>query len=128
MPAIESPDIPAPGVPLSAGYRAGDLLFVSGQIASNGDGSVLIGDFEDEVNKTLDNVEAILKAGGADFSNVVKVNAWLSNSLLFAKFNEIYRQRFAAATDVPPARTTMVVAFGHADVRVEVDAIAYLGE
>lgn len=125
MPAIERDDVAAPVVPLSSGYRAGDFVYVSGQVATQQDGSVLIGDFDAEVNLTLDNVEAILKAGGADFSQVVKINAWLSNSLLFARFNEIYRQRFSAA---PPARTTVVVAFGHPDVRVEVDAIAYLGE
>jgi 2-iminobutanoate/2-iminopropanoate deaminase len=125
VPAIERDDFPAPAVPLSSGYRAGDFVYVSGQIASRADGSVLIGDFDAEVNLALDNVEAILKAAGADFSKAVKINAWLSNSLLFARFNQIYRERFTAA---PPARTTVVVAFGHPDVRVEVDAIAYLGD
>lgn len=125
MPGFNRSDIPAPAVPFSAGYRAGDFLYVSGQISSNPDGSVFIGDFADEVNLALDNVEAILKEGGADFSKVVKVNAWLSNSLLFGTFNDIYRQRFSSA---PPARTTVVVDFAHADVRVEIDAIAYLGE
>ncbi|NNG35754.1 Rid family hydrolase [Nakamurella aerolata] len=124
MPAVNRSDVPAPTVPLSAGYSAGDFLFVSGQVASNPDGSVFVGDFTDEVNRTLDNVEAILKAGGADFSKVVKVNAWLSNSILFAPFNTEYAKRFP---DSPPARTTVVVNFGHPDVRVEVDAIAYLG-
>ena len=125
MPAISRDDVAPPTVPFSAGYRAGDILFVSGQIATRADGSVLIGDFESEVNLALDNVEAILEAGGTDFSAVVKINAWLANSLLFPAFNELYRQRFTAA---PPARTTVVVAFAHPDVRVEVDAIAYLGE
>lgn len=125
MPAIERSDVAPFTVPFSAGYRAGDFLFVSGQIATRPDGSVLIGDFDDEVTQTLDNLEAILRVGGADFSKVVKINAWLSNSLLFSRFNELYRQRFSAA---PPARTTVVVAFAHADVRVEVDAIAYLGD
>lgn len=125
MPAIERSDVAPFTVPFSAGYRAGDFLFVSGQIATRPDGSVLIGDFDDEVTLTLDNLEAILKVGGADFGRVVKINAWLSNSLLFGRFNDLYRQRFSAA---PPARTTAVVAFAHADVRVEVDAIAYLGD
>lgn len=125
MPAIERDDVPAPSVPLSAGYRAGDFVYVSGQVATKPEGGVLIGDFDDEVNLTLDNVEAILKAGGADFTKVVKVNAWLSNSMLFARFNELYAERVPSP---PPARTTVVVAFGHPDVRVEVDAIAYLGD
>lgn len=125
MPAYNRDDVAPFTVPFSAGYRAGDFLFVSGQIATKADGSVLIGDFDAEVDLALDNVEAILEQGGADFSKVAKINAWLSNSLLFARFNELYKQRFAGA---PPARTTVVVAFAHADVRVEIDAIAYLGE
>lgn len=125
MPAFQRDDVAPFSVPFSAGYRAGDFLFVSGQIATQPDGSVLIGDFDAEVNLALDNVEAILKQGGAEFSDVVKINAWLSNSLLFKRFNELYRLRFS---DAPPARTTVVVAFAHADVQVEVDAIAYLGQ
>jgi 2-iminobutanoate/2-iminopropanoate deaminase len=125
VPAFERDDVAPFTVPFSAGYRAGDFVFVSGQIATRPDGSVLIGDFADEVDLALDNVEAILRAGGADFSRVVKIGAWLSNSLLFAEFNERYRSRFEGA---PPARTTVVVAFAHPDVRVEIDAIAYLGD
>ena len=116
---------PAPVVPLSHGMRAGDLLFVSGQVATQDDGTVLVGDFTQEVNRTLDNVEAVLTAAGASRRQLVKVNAFLSNATLFAPFNEIYRRRFPEA---PPARTTVIVAFGHPDVRVEVEAVAYLGQ
>jgi 2-iminobutanoate/2-iminopropanoate deaminase len=125
VPAIQGEDVAALSLPFSAGYRAGDFVFVSGQIASGADGTVLTGDFDAEVNLALDNIETILKSAGAGFSNVVKINAWLSNSLLFTRFNELYRERFL---DAPPARTTVVVAFAHTDVRVEIDAIAYLGE
>lgn len=113
-----------PQVPLTPGVRAGDWLFVSGQIANHPDGRVLVGDFEVEVDLALDNVAAVLDAAGASLTDVVKVSAFLSNPLLFAKFNEIYARRF---TPPRPARTTLVVAFGHPDVRVEVEAIAYLG-
>ncbi|WP_436775139.1 RidA family protein [Yinghuangia sp. YIM S09857] len=113
-----------PAVPLTHGLRAGDFLFVSGQVATSPDGTVFIGDFEAEVEATLDNVEAVLRAGGATIADVAKVNAYLSNSALFARFNAVYAKRFG---DAPPARTTVVVNFGHADVRVEVEAIAYLG-
>lgn len=114
---------PAP-VPLSAGYRAGDFVFVSGQIAARPDGSVMIGDFAEEVTLALDNVEAVLAAAGTDLSAVVKINAWLANPLLFTVFNEVYRARLPQP---PPARTTVAVAFAHPDVRVEIDAIAYFG-
>lgn len=122
--AVQPAGIPAPPVPLSPGMRAGDFVFVSGQVASRPDGSVLSDDFEQEVELTLDNVEAILQAAGAGLGDVVKVNAWLSSAMNFARFNEIYARRFPK---LPPARTTVVVAFGHPDVRVEIDAIAHLG-
>lgn len=121
MPAIQ---LPGSATPFSPGFRAGDFVFVSGQIASRDDGSVLIGDFTDEVNQTIDNVERILRAAGCGLEQVVKVNAWLSNPLLFRPFNEVYASRFPTP---PPARTTVMVSFGLPDVRVEIDAVAYVG-
>lgn len=121
---IQPAGFAAPTVPLSHATRAGDFVFVSGQIATDDVGGVYIGDFTREVNGALDNVEAVLAAAGARLDQVVKVGAFLSNATLFAPFNEVYRARFA---DAPPARTTVVVDFGHPDVRVEVEAIAYLG-
>ena len=115
---------PTPVVPLSSATRAGGFVFVSGQTATDADGGVYIGDFAREVTSALDNVEAVLAAAGAALDQVVKVGAFLSNATLFAPFNEIYRARFGAA---PPARTTVVVDFGHPNVRVEIEAIAYLG-
>jgi 2-iminobutanoate/2-iminopropanoate deaminase len=121
---IQPAGFATPTVPLSHATRAGDFVFVSGQIATDDGGGVYIGDFTREVNGALDNVEAVLAAAGARLDQVVKVGAFLSNATLFAPFNEVYRARFAGA---PPARTTVVVDFGHPDVRVEVEAIAYLG-
>jgi 2-iminobutanoate/2-iminopropanoate deaminase len=115
---------PAAAVPLSHATRAGDFVFVSGQVATDADGKIHVGDFGQEVERTLDNVEAVLAAAGARRDQIVKVGAFLSTATLFAPFNEIYARRFGAA---PPARTTVVVDFGHPDVRVEVEAIAYVG-
>lgn len=119
-----TPDAREPQVPLTPGVRAGDWVFVSGQIAASADGTVLIGDFEKEVDLAIDNVGAVLSAAGASLSDVVKVSAFLSNPLLFARFNEVYARRFSPPR---PARTTLVVSFGHPDVRVEIEAIAYIG-
>ena len=113
-----------PTVPLTPATRAGDFVFVSGQVATDPDNKVFSGDFTREVEGALDNVEAVLAAAGARPDQIVKIGAFLSNALLFAPFNEIYRRRFPTA---PPARTTVVVAFGHPDVRVEIEAIAYVG-
>lgn len=116
---------PTPPVPLSSATRAGDFVFVSGQVANLPDGSVYIGEFEREVELTIDNVELVLAAAGARLDQVVKIGAYLSNPMLFARFNEVYRRRVG---DTLPARTTVVVNFGHPDVRVEIDAVAYIGE
>lgn len=124
MQRIHPAGMPEPPVPLTPGVRAGDFLFVSGQVPTRDDGSVLIGDFDAEVESALDNVEAVLRAGGAGLANVVKVNAYLANAAQFAPFNEVYASRFG---DALPARTTLVVGFGHPDVRVEIEAVAYLG-
>lgn len=125
MTVIQPENMAAPSVPLSPGFRAGDFVFTSGQVPARPDGSIACGNFEEEVNLALDNVAAVLQAAGASFANVVKVNAYLSNTALFPQFNEIYAQRF----DGPafPARTTTVLDFGHPDVRVEIEVVAYLG-
>jgi 2-iminobutanoate/2-iminopropanoate deaminase len=125
MTAVFPEALPPPAVPLSPGMRAGEFLFVSGQVATDTDGTVYRGDFDREVELTLDNVEGVLTADGATFADVVKVGAWLSDAELFGRFNELYAARFGSHR---PARTTVVVAFGHPDVRVEVDAIAYRPE
>lgn len=116
--------LPTPAVPLSSATRAGDFVFVSGQVATDHENNVFVGDFTREVESTLDNVEAVLASAGARPDQIVKIGAFLSNAILFAPFNEVYRRRFPQA---PPARTTVVVDFGHPNVRVEIEAIAYLG-
>lgn len=122
--SIERIQLPGTNVPLTPGVRAGDFLFVSGQVATDAGNAILIGDFPAEVDGALNNLEAVLQAGGATLGDVVKVNAYLSNAALFAAFNEVYARRFGP--NPPPARTTVVVDFGHPDVRVEIEAIAYL--
>jgi|SRR5579875_1544152 len=115
---------PAPTVPLSPGTAAGGFVFVSGQTATTDDGRIYVGDFARETESALDNVEAVLRAAGASWEHVVRVGAYLSNAALFPPFNEVYSRRVGSA---PPARTTVVLSFGHPDVRVEIDAIAYVG-
>jgi len=111
-------------LPLSPGVRAGDFIYVSGQVATNPDGTPFIGDIRDEITGAIDAVEAVLTSAGASLANVVKVTAFLSNATLFSAFNEIYATRFDSGF---PARSTVVVGFGHPDVRVEVEAIGYVG-
>ncbi|HIT76335.1 MAG TPA: RidA family protein [Candidatus Avipropionibacterium avicola] len=107
-------------IPLSPSLRAGDFVYVSGMVAKD----FFVGDFPKEVDSTLDRISEELAKHGADLSNVVKVGAYLSNSLLFNEFNEVYARRFG---DTRPTRTTVVVDFAHSNVRVEMDVVAYVG-
>lgn len=122
MEHIQPTAMDIPPVPLSPAVRAGEWLYVSGQVATRADGSVVTGDFEAEVLQTFDNVETILEAAGFSLGDVVKVNAYLANSMHFPEFNRIYAERVGRPF---PARTTLVVAFGHPDVRLEIEAIAH---
>lgn len=112
------------GLPLSPGYRAGDFVFVSGLVATKEDGSFVTGDIEAEVNGAIDLIEEVMRAAGGGLSDVVKVTAFLSNAAIFPEFNRVYRERFPVN---PPSRATLVVGFVHPDVRVELEAVGYLG-
>ncbi|GAB3914548.1 endoribonuclease L-PSP [Microlunatus endophyticus] len=113
-----------PGIPLTPGIKAGDFVYVSGQVATDDQGKVVIGDFEAEVNGAIDNVIKVVEAAGGTVDQIVKITAFLSNGASFAAFNQIYAKRLGS---VPPARTTIVTGFGNPDVRVELEAVAYLG-
>ncbi|WP_212822696.1 RidA family protein [Catellatospora sp. TT07R-123] len=120
---IHSEQIASSAAPLSHGIRAGDYVFISGQIPIRPDGVIVLGDFEEEVRTVLDNVRAVCRAAGGDLSDVCKVNAFLVNAALFDRFNAVYREYF---TDPFPARSTVLASLANPDLRVEVEAIAYL--
>ncbi|WP_195909083.1 RidA family protein [Microlunatus sp. Gsoil 973] len=79
-----------PGIPLTPGIKAGDFVYVSGQVATDAQGAVIIGDFEAEVNGAIDNVIKVVEAAGGSVDQIVKINAFLANGASFAAFNEIY--------------------------------------
>lgn len=120
MKKIDPSDWGPASVPLSQCVIANGFAFVSGQVPRGEDGAPFLGEFEHEISSAFDSLETVLLAAGSDLSKVVKVTAFLSNSQLFAEFNRIYARRL----DHRPARTTVVVAFGNPNVRVEIDAIA----
>ncbi|MDN5726397.1 MAG: RidA family protein [Propionibacteriales bacterium] len=110
--------------PLSTAVKAGDWIHVSGMVATTEDGSPHVGDFDTEVSLAFDQLESALGKLGATLADAVKINAYLANPLHFARFNELYAERLG---DHRPARTTVAVTFGHPDVRVEMDLVAYVG-
>jgi len=113
-----------PGGAYSQGWRAGDFLFVSGTGPIDPVNGGLVGDsVEQQTEQTIDNISAILEAGGASLRDVVKVAVHLSDISLFARYNTVYAQRFSQPY---PARTTVGSDLGHTPgMLIEIDCIAY---
>jgi 2-iminobutanoate/2-iminopropanoate deaminase len=108
----------------SQGLCAGDFIFVSGQGPLDPRTGEVIGDtIEEQTARVLENIKAILAAGGASMSDVVKVTAHLSDLALFERYNKVYATYFP---DPKPTRTT--VGSQLLGILVEIDAIAYVGE
>ena len=122
--AIAVPGAPRAIGPYSPVIRAGNLLFISGQIPFNAEtGTVVTGDITAQTDQVMRNVGALLKAAGAGFEHVVRTTVFLMDMNDFAAMNESYA-RFV--TDPPPARSTVQVARLPRDARIEIDAIAVL--
>jgi reactive intermediate/imine deaminase len=107
--------------PLSHAVRAGDFVYVSGQIPNDADGSIVAGGFEAQLRQVLDNVKAALALAGVGMEQVVKTTCYLEDARDFPAFNRVYASYFPKE---PPARTT-VEARLMANILVEIDAIAY---
>ncbi len=121
---ITSPDAPKAIGPYSQAIRAGNLLFLSGQIPLDpATGTVVDGDIAAQTERVLQNVSAVLKTAGASFANVVRTTVFLVDMNEFAAMNAVYG-RFVV--DPPPARSTVEVSRLPKDVRVEIDVIAVL--
>jgi 2-iminobutanoate/2-iminopropanoate deaminase len=113
---------PAAIGPYSQGIRIGDFLFTSGQIALDpATGEMCSGEIEQETEKTLQNIEAILKAGGLSLGHVVKTTVYLSDLNHFARMNQVYEQFFSANK---PARACVQVAALPKGAKVEIEAVA----
>ena len=122
---IATPNAPAAIGPYSqaVAVTGGRTLYCSGQIALSPSSGELVGldDVEAQTRQVLDNLGAVLEAGGMGFDDVVKAGIFLTDMADFAKVNALYAERFGAA---PPARATVQVAGLPKGVKVEIDAIA----
>ncbi|MEN9835314.1 MAG: hypothetical protein RL011_1507 [Pseudomonadota bacterium] len=113
---------PAAIGPYSQAVRAGSLLYVSGQIPLDPKTGELAGsDIESQTRRVLDNLSAILTAGGSGLEHVVKTTIYLQDMQQFQKVNEIYGSYFKPPY---PARATVEVARLPRNVQVEIDCIA----
>jgi 2-iminobutanoate/2-iminopropanoate deaminase len=119
---VYSPHAPEPIGPYSQAIQAGNMLFISGQIAiERSSGNIISSTIEAETKQVMHNLEAVLKAAGMDFSHVVKSTIFLKDMNNFPKVNEIYGQYFKQQ---PPARETVEVSRLPKDVNVEISCIA----
>lgn len=122
---IDTLDAPKAIGPYSQAIKAGNLLFVSGQLPLDPvTGHLVEQEIRMQTNQVLDNLEAILKASECSFKEVVRVDVFLKDLNDFNALNEEYAKRFSHAT--PPARQTIQVARLPRDALVEISCIAFL--
>jgi len=111
--------------PYSQAVKAGDFLFLSGQIPLDPEtGQVVTGDISAQTRRVMDNLQAVLAAAGVSLDAVVRTTIYLADLGDFATVNEVYGSYFASPA---PARSTVQVARLPRDARIEIDAIAHVG-
>jgi 2-iminobutanoate/2-iminopropanoate deaminase len=120
--AISSPGAPKAIGPYSPAIRAGQLLFVSGQVPIDpATGDMITGGIADQTRRVLDNIGELLLAAGRSFGDVARTTVFLADMNDFATMNAVYGEYFA---EPYPARATVQVARLPKDARVEIDVIA----
>ena len=120
--SVSTPSAPAAIGPYSQAIKAGNLLFLSGQIPLDpATGNLVEGGVEAQTRQVFTNIGAILEAAGASFDAVVTATVYLADMNDFGKVNEIYATYFSSPA---PARATVQVARLPKDCRVEIQVIA----
>ncbi len=120
---VSTAHAPAAIGPYAQAIRVGELIFTSGQIPLKPDGTLLEGDIRAQTEQVLNNLQAVLEAGGSSLAGVVKCTCFLADMEDFAAMNEVYGRFFGSE---PPARSAVEVARLPRDVRIEIEAIAHI--
>jgi 2-iminobutanoate/2-iminopropanoate deaminase len=121
---IKSNNAPEAIGPYSQAVKSGNLIFVSGQVPVNPATGKIADDITAQTRQALDNLKAVLAAGGATLANVMKTTVFLKNLDDFAVMNDIYREYFPKD---PPARSTIEVSRIPRGSSIEIEAIAITG-
>jgi 2-iminobutanoate/2-iminopropanoate deaminase len=122
---INTPNAPAPIGPYSQAILANNTLYISGQIAIvPATNELELSNIDNETHQVMQNLQAILAASNANFSNVVKTTILLTSMDLFAQVNAVYGSYFSSQY---PARETFAVKGLPKNVNVEISMIAVLG-
>ena len=106
----------------SPGMKAGDYIFLSGQVGDKDENGREVKGIEAQARRCLENMKQVLEAAGSSLSDVVKVNIFLAKADDFGKMNEIYQCYF---TKDLPARSTIVPSFVRPEVLIEIECTAY---
>jgi 2-iminobutanoate/2-iminopropanoate deaminase len=118
---INTDKAPKPGGPYSQGIKAGNLIFVAGQLPVNPGTGGVTGDITAQTRQCLENIKAILTAAHVSMDNVVKTTVFLRNLNDFGKMNEAYKEFFPNDS---PARACVEVSGLGRDSLIEIEAIA----
>ncbi|MDR6290773.1 MULTISPECIES: RidA family protein [Inquilinus] len=110
-----------PNLPFHPAVRAGDFIFVSGQVGKDAEGNMVHGTIEDETRATIQTIQRVLAEDGATLADVVRVTTYLEDVRDFGRYNKVFAEYFK---DAVLARTT-VEARAVINTKVEMDAIAY---
>jgi 2-iminobutanoate/2-iminopropanoate deaminase len=123
--AVRTESAPAPfqGAPYSQGIKAGELVFVSGQLGLKPGDTEFSGGIAEQTEQVISNIRAILEEAGSGLDRLVKTTVFLVDLGDFQAMNEVYARHVG---DVPPARSTVEISKLPSGAKVEIDAIALL--
>jgi len=119
---LTPPGIATPRGPYTPAVRAGEFIFLSGQVPIDpATDKISPGDIKHETRLALSNMKRLLEGVGSSLADVVKIGLYLADGADFAPMNEVYVEFFGESK---PARTTIVCSF-MADIKIEIDCVAY---
>ena len=122
--AVSAPNAAKPIGPYSPAIRAGNLLFISGQVGFDpATGALVEGGISAQTDQVMRNIGSLLAAGGVGFEHVVRTTVYLADMNEFGQMNEVYARY---VVEPAPARSTVQVARLPRDARVEIDVIAVM--
>ncbi len=117
-----APEVAAKNWPFSQAVRAGDFLFLAGQLGTGADGRLVSGGIVPETRQMMENIKAVLTANGASFADVVKCTVFLADMAEWQTFNGVYTTYFQKPY---PARSAFGTGGLALNARVELECVAY---
>jgi reactive intermediate/imine deaminase len=118
-------DVPAPSLPFSAGIKANGFVFTAGQVGTDPrTGQVAGPDVASQTRQAIDNVRAILEAGGSSLGQLVKTTVFLADMRTFEQMNAVYRELIP---EPRPGRSTIEARLARPDLLVEIEGVGLIG-